>query len=420
MLFRCLALAALTLAPGVAAQPPDAPTEQTPLDEPAHKTSPLDALSIWGYGELYYARPTNDGSRTIADLRRAVFGLGYRFSPRVVFNSEWEVEHAVASADDAGEFEIEQFYVDFEALPQLTVSAGLFLMPFGILNEHHEPTRFYGVQRNFVETEIIPSTWREGGVNVHGNFDFGIGYSLGLVTNNSFRDWEFTSDVPPYTTAFGLEAAQPGPLQATHQELQIADASHLAGYLALNYHAIPGLMIGGAAITGNANPPNLPDGTIYPGQLRVSLWEGHARWTPGRLDLSVLYAGGHITNTASANVRNPEATNPIPAAFAGFYAQAAYHLYQDDTFRVTPFVRWEIYDLGSSYDGIPGPLLPAGKVPASDTPGDLAFFPQKDDKVWTAGVNLDITRGVVVKADYQWFANNTDFNRLDLGLGVAF
>ena len=47
-------------------------------------------------------------------------------------------------------------------------------MPLGLLNENHEPTAFYGVERNFVETAIIPSTWREGGVQVVGNFDNGL------------------------------------------------------------------------------------------------------------------------------------------------------------------------------------------------------------------------------------------------------
>ena len=50
-----------------------------------------------------------------------------------------------------------------------------------------------------------------------------MGYSAGIVTNNSFRGWEFSSDAPPYVTAFDLESAQPGPLQSTHQELQRAE-----------------------------------------------------------------------------------------------------------------------------------------------------------------------------------------------------
>ena len=47
-------------------------------------------------------------------------------------------------------------------------------MPAGLLNENHEPTAYYGVERNFVETAIIPSTWREGGVQFVGSFDNGL------------------------------------------------------------------------------------------------------------------------------------------------------------------------------------------------------------------------------------------------------
>ncbi len=43
------------------------------------------------------------------DLARAVFGIGYRLDDQTEFNSEYEVEHAVSSADDVGEFEVEQF-----------------------------------------------------------------------------------------------------------------------------------------------------------------------------------------------------------------------------------------------------------------------------------------------------------------------
>jgi hypothetical protein len=419
-LLTALSAAAADPVPVPAGPTTSAATEQTPIAEPTHASSVFDNLNIWGYGELYYSRPSKDEGRTVADVRRAVFGLGYRFSPRVTFNSEWEVEHAIASASDAGEFEIEQFYVDFEANNHLTVTGGLFLMPFGFINEHHEPPQFYGVQRNFVETLIIPSTWREGGINLHGNTDFGFGWSIGVVTGNSFKDWEFKSDNPPYVTAFDLEAAEPGPLQQSHQELQIADASHLAGYVMLNYHGIPGLVIGGAAISGNATKVPLPVDVPNPGQPRVSLWETHARWTPGKLDLAVLYTGGHISNTAAANAANPDATNPIPASFWGFYAQAAYSVWQNETFRLTPFARWETYDMGSSYEGTAGPVVPAGPVAVSDTPGDTSFWPQNNDHVFTVGANFYITPQVVVKADYQWFANNTNFDRLDLGLGLAF
>src|SRR6185437_13514686 len=86
-------------------------------------------LSLWGYGEVYYMHPVRQTSLSEFDLARAVFGIGYRFDDRTVFNSEYEVEHAVASADDKGEFEVEQFYIDRQLAPWASVKGGLFLMP---------------------------------------------------------------------------------------------------------------------------------------------------------------------------------------------------------------------------------------------------------------------------------------------------
>src|SRR5262245_47060582 len=84
----------------------------TPEERAPAEMSRWDRLSLWGYGEIYYMRPTQEGSQTTADLARAVFGIGYQFDANTRFNSEFEWEHAVTSATDAGEVEVEQFYVD--------------------------------------------------------------------------------------------------------------------------------------------------------------------------------------------------------------------------------------------------------------------------------------------------------------------
>ena len=98
-----------------------------------------------------YSRPSEDHSETTADVARFVIGAGYRFDDRTRFASELEVEHAVSSADDAGEVEIEQAYIENEIGSSVYGRAGLVLIPSGLLNEYHEPTRYYGVFRNFVE-----------------------------------------------------------------------------------------------------------------------------------------------------------------------------------------------------------------------------------------------------------------------------
>src|ERR1700730_6225137 len=166
--------------PSTPGQPSVPAQSSMPVPAPAAPSAAAPAafsnVRLWGYGEIYYPHPTRDPKKTQADLARAVFGIGYSFDSRTEFNSEFEVEHAVASSTDVDEFEVEQFYVDRQLSDAATVRAGLFLMPFGLLNEHHEPTNFYGVQRNFVETLIIPSTWREGGFNVHGDIALGINW----------------------------------------------------------------------------------------------------------------------------------------------------------------------------------------------------------------------------------------------------
>jgi hypothetical protein len=370
-------------------------------------------LSLWGYGEIYYTHPIHDSSLTEFDLARAVFGIGYRFDARTVFNSEFEVEHAIASANDAGEFEVEQFYVDHQLADWASVKAGLFLMPFGLLNEHHEPTNYYGVQRNFVETLIIPSTWREGGVGFHGTTSAGLTWDVGLTTGVNINGWENNPQNPQYRTALQLAANSVAPLQATHQELQLANAQHLSQYLSLNYNGVPGLLVGAAVSTGLAalpsEPPDLPE-------ERVTLWEGHARWTPGAADLSAVYARGTISNTAPYNLANPGVSNPLPSDFLGYYVQGAYTVWQRGGIRLSPFVRWEHYDMGASYAGIPPgyPTVPVG--PAADNKP----WPQPNDRVWTFGANFYINPHVVFKADYQTFEVNSDLSRFDLGMGLNF
>ena len=43
------------------------------------------------------------------------------------------------------------------------------LVPVGIINERHEPPVFHGVERPFVDTVIVPTTWFEAGAGVHGS-----------------------------------------------------------------------------------------------------------------------------------------------------------------------------------------------------------------------------------------------------------
>jgi hypothetical protein len=362
----------------------------------SEKQSPV---RIFGYGEINYNHFTEDSSRSQADLRRFVLGFGYAFSDQLHFTSEVEWEHAIVSADDQGEVEIEQAYLDYQLNRHLNVKGGLFLMPFGFLNQRHEPPVFYGVERNEVETRIIPTTWREGGVGLTWATDNGISYEAGITTG---------FDVTKFDNAGA-------PLRGVHQELQLARAHDLSYYGAVNYRGVPGLTVGGAFFTGDATQGNAafradntqPDFSGLGG--RVTLWDAHARWQPGRLDLQALYARGHIGDAAQIDERllafnqaNPGDERVfVPSEFYGWYVQAAYRIWDRDQMSLVPFVRYEYYNTQSS--------MPAG----------FTADPANASHVFTTGLNFYPHPQVVIKADYQRYTDKNN-NRFDLGLGYMF
>jgi hypothetical protein len=370
--------------------PPAAAVAAAPTgNEPAYSGSLLGPGTVLtSYGEINYNRPTSAGRDTQVDMRRFVLGYQHRFDERTKVVTELEVEHAVSSADDPGEVEVEQAYLERQLTPTYAARGGLFLMPVGLLNENHEPTAYYGVERNFVETAIIPSTWREGGLQLIGNYDNGLSAQAGITTGFDLNKWDAASTE-------GKES----PLGSIHQELALAKGHDLAAFGALNWRGIPGLLIGGSLFTGQATQGQGAE------KSRVTLWDIHARWTPGRWDLSTLYTRGTISNTAAFNA--PLIGNPtlIPASFDGFYVQGAYKLWTHGDYVLSPFARWEQFNTAKSYADLGAGLTPAvGRA----------------ERVVTVGANFQISQSIVLKADYQRFRENTLLNRFDLGLGWSF
>lgn len=381
----------------VAAIPTSPPAAPAPAVIETASAAP--ATTIGGYGEVSYNNYLKDSSRNQADLKRFVLFFGHRFSDKLSFNSEVEIEHAIASADDPGEVEVEQAYLNYAFNPALNVKTGLFLMPFGFINRSHEPPAFFGVERNEVETRIIPSTYREGGIGIYGTTSFGLSYDVGITTG---------FDVAKFDDAGS-------PLRGSHQELVLAKAGNLSVYGSLEYRPAPGVLVGAAVFTGNAAQKNadfkndgaLPDfGGI---RSRVSLWDAHARWQPGRFDFQALYARGTISNAAALdnvllayNAANGTDRPLIPSAFYGWLAQGAYTLPLGGEVTIAPFARYEKFNTQTR--------LPLGQIAAREN----------RDRVLTTGFSLKPLSDVVVKIDYQKFFTNDENDRINLGIGYQF
>ena len=169
-----------------------------------------EGLSWGGYGEVKYRNYLSPEKTDIVDVHRFILYAGYRFNDWIVLNTEIEYEHAGFARKDVitavdlsaqtatqsevnqGEVFVEFAYVDFEFARWASLSLGLNLLPVGITNYMHEPTTFYSVERPLTESLIIPSTWREIGAILHGEFFNGaLSYRTGVV--NGARAKNFTS-----------------------------------------------------------------------------------------------------------------------------------------------------------------------------------------------------------------------------------
>ena len=323
-------------------------------------------LSLGGYGELHYNNLKGSGGasdKELIDFHRFVLFVGYSFSDRIRFQSELELEHAIAGDDQPGEIELEQAFIDFDLNQSHTARAGLFLLPVGLLNETHEPTRFYGVERNSVEKNIIPTTWWEGGAGLYGdvvgNLTYGAYLHSGLMTS---ADDSYS-------------------VRAGRQKVGKAVASDPAATVALNWRQ------GGATFGGSIQYQS--DITQSSDPLAGDAWLGelHADAICGPVALRGLVAEWSLSGDGPEEIGADRQM--------GWYIEPSYRLCEP----VGLFVRYGEWDNTAGSAGESG-----GK-----TQTDI-------------GVNWWPHAQVVVKADYQWQDNENgkDQSGFNLGLGYQF
>jgi hypothetical protein len=187
-----------------------------------------EKTSFGGYGEVLYNNGTQRSDNASdatpnkeIDVQRFVLYFAHQFSDDLRFFSELEVEHT--NTGGAGEVELEQAYIEWDYAEKHSVLGGLHLPTVGILNETHEPETFYGVERNLIESRIIPSTYRVIGVKGAGEIAPGWSYDVALHE--------------------GLQLADNFSIRSSRQSGSRANAEKLAGTARIKYTGIPGLEV---------------------------------------------------------------------------------------------------------------------------------------------------------------------------------
>lgn len=330
-----------------------------------------NTTQVGGYGEMHYNNLDNkdDSEFKSVDYHRFVLFVNHSFSDRLRFFSELEVEHALTANGAPGEVELEQAYVEYDLNDNHYLRAGLFLLPIGILNETHEPPTFYGVERNDIESIIIPSTWWEGGAGAGGRYENGVSWDVAVHS--------------------GLETPTSGGsafrVRSGRQKVAEAVANDLAYTARLKYTGIPGLELSGS-YHYQADASQYPGDGLGAGQL-VSV---HGIWNQGPFQLRALWAEWNFEGRA---VRLADVDKQ-----SGWYIEPSYRVTLGDH-DWGFYGRWEDVDGARTFDR----------------------FEQ-----WEVGFNFWPHPDVVLKADWRvrdhdlQTERRRDFEGFDLGVGYQF
>lgn len=342
-------------------------------DSNHHSRSAGGKTKVGGYAEIHYNNLENqvDGKDfEEIDIHRFVLEFSYQFSDQVSFFSELEVEHGVAGEGKKGEVELEQAFIQWQYLPEHAFNAGVMLVPAGIINETHEPNTFYGVERNNVEKNIIPTTWWEAGVGASGRLGNSVSYQA-MVTSGLM-----------------LEAGE-YKIRDGRQKASEANASELAYTFALNYRGMPGVTVGATL----QHQTDLLQGAIVNSARGVSanLIAAHFAYQQNGLGLRAVYALWDIDE--DIELLDPSALGADEQQ--GYYIEPSYKL--TEKFGLfTRFSQWD-NNAGSSND---------------------SEYQQID-----IGANYWLHEKVALKVDYQNQHAPTNKKELDgfnLGVGWSF
>jgi len=354
---------------------------QSTAEPPPSQTGPFS-----GYMDFHFNKP--EGLPGELDFHRFVLLFHHSFSPRVRFVGELEVEHAfVEGLEDAGELELEQAYVDFLLSRSFNVRAGMMLVPIGIINERHEPPVYNGVERPFVDTVIVPSTWFEGGAGIHGEIGRGLRYRVFVMA--PLNALEFNAD----------EGIREG-----RQKGSRANVRNFATTGRAEYVGIPGLTVGASFWTGDSSfeAPRL-DATVHIG-------EADARYQRDRLELRAQFAQVAIRDAGRLNdaIQGLTGISPnVARALRGFYAEAGYRVWNQGSPRdLVAFVRYENFD--TQY------RMPSG----------FQRLPQFDRDAIVAGATYYPDPDIALKFDYVRLRSQSQIvrntNTVNVGLGWWF
>ncbi|MFT5147290.1 MAG: hypothetical protein ACI9H1_002025 [Polaribacter sp.] len=358
-------------------------------------------LHIGGYAQVDFNLNGRDGTihnNGKLDVHRLVTFFGYNFNEKASFVSEVEFEHV-------SEVYVEQAFLDYKIKKNLSINAGLMLIPMGIQNLYHEPASFNGVERTNVDKYIIPTTWREMGIGLSGrSLEHSLNYQAMLV--NGFNGY---NEGGVFSGKSGLRS---GRQKGAESYITYPD---FAGRV--SYYGYPGLNLGFSAYVGDSESKaydglDLADESAVASAdstiIGVQMLGVDARYNKGSLQLTGQYILANLSNTDQYNAIT---SKDLGSKLTGYYAEVGYNLMdgiipfiESETEELIAFARYENYNTHAETEGV-------------------AINDVYNRTEMTFGLGFKVAQGAVFKADYQIKSNASseeETGQFNLGIGVWF
>ncbi|MGY8987509.1 MAG: hypothetical protein ACKVG7_03010 [Flavobacteriales bacterium] len=338
-----------------------------------------EGLHIGGYGQIDFNLPTRDGSihrNGTLDVHRFVTFIGYNFNEKTSFVSEIEFEHV-------SEVFVEQAFLNYILENNMSLSAGLMLVPMGIQNLYHEPPTFNGVERTNVDKYIVPTTWREMGISLSGrSIQNSLNYKVMMVNGFNGYDGEGV-----FSGKTGLRS---GRQKGAKSYITFPDFA-----ARVSYYGYKGLNLGLSAYLGDSES-TMYDGLDLSDDASVAFADStiigiqmigvDARYKLGALQFRGQYIVANLSNTVQYNGKTD---SDLASVMAGYYSEIGYNLLNncETENELIGFCRYENYNTHV------------------ETAGGLEINEAYNRTDITFGIGFKVAGGAMFKADYQILSN---------------
>lgn len=380
----------------------------------AEESDDFNKFRIGGYGEMLakfkdyglnrYSGTSNGNLKkdhNEISIPRFVITGEYKFTPKWIMGAEiefeaggtgsaYEIESGTGSengeyeteTEKGGEVALEQFHITRLIIPEINVRVGHMVIPFGLTNTHHEPLFFFSAERPEAETQIIPSTWHETGLELFGEFGKGYGkfsYQAMITTGlnpDGFGKYNWIKK--------GKQGA-----------FEFDNFSAPAYTLRLNYTGLPGLRLGFSTFINPKMGKNCEKLNLYDqyDDINLYLYSFDAQYVNRYITARANVINGYLSNSNSVNSRAVSSASPYGSRFRGVGSHAlAYNaelgvnlasFFPGTKFPVIyPFAQYDYYNPQESV--------------ASATTADK----RTQVSMWTWGLNWKPLPYLAVKADY--------------------